>query len=147
MLSSIFDAKTDAIVNPVNIVGVMGKGLALEFKIKYPDNFKAYLGACRAGKIKIGKVFTYDLGTGETPRYIINFPTKAHWKYPSTLEYIEQGLVSLIDEVESLGIDSIAVPALGCGLGGLSWVDVQARIIRAFNKIPHVNLVLIHPLA
>ena len=142
---NLFDADVDALVNTVNTVGVMGKGVALQFKRKYPDNFKAYAKACKADKVVIGKMFTFDRGELNHPRFIINFPTKKHWRSPSKIEYIDEGLVDLVYEVWRLNIRSIALPALGCSNGGLSWSDVKPRIMEAFKEAPDVKVLLYEP--
>jgi O-acetyl-ADP-ribose deacetylase (regulator of RNase III) len=125
---NLFDADVEAIVNAVNCVGVMGKGIALEFKKRFPSNFIAYKAACDAGELQLGRVFIHDQGPSAKPRYIVNFPTKHHWRNPSRLEDIRSGLDSLSAEIDRLKIHSIAIPALGCGLGGLDWQDVRELI-------------------
>lgn len=124
----IFSVDTDALVNPVNCVGVMGKGLALEFKKRFPKNFDAYKKACESNLLVPGTMLVYETGVDTSPRYVINFPTKLHWKNPSRLVYVESGLVSLRDEIRRLCLRSIALPALGCGLGGLDWELVKPSI-------------------
>lgn len=144
---NLLEADAEALVNTVNCVGIMGKGVALQFKQAFPDNFKQYEKACRAGKVVLGKVFivqVIDLFK-PNPKYIINFPTKNHWKAKSKLEDIKQGLVSLTEEIKRLGIQSIAMPPLGCGLGGLDWKDVEPLIIDAFKNLPQVNVLLFAP--
>jgi O-acetyl-ADP-ribose deacetylase (regulator of RNase III) len=113
-----------ALVNPVNVVGVMGKGLALQFKLAFPDNFKWYKEACDKGEVKIGRMYI----TSDGKRFIINFPTKKHWRDPSKLEWVEEGLQDLLKWIYQFDIDSIALPALGCGNGGLNWDDSKALI-------------------
>lgn len=135
----------DAIVNTVNCVGVMGKGIALQFKKKWPANFKAYATACKAGEIRLGKMFIFDLGALATPRYIINFPTKAHWRNTSNLKDIAAGLQDLVQQIKNLDIRSIAMPPLGCGNGGLSWSDVRPVIEQYFASLPEVTLRLFEP--
>jgi O-acetyl-ADP-ribose deacetylase (regulator of RNase III) len=135
----------DAIVNTVNTVGVMGKGIALQFKQKWPENFKAYAKSCERGEVKPGRMFIYDAGGLLRPRYIINFPTKRHWREPSHLEDIDEGLVDLIKQVRELHIRSIALPPLGCGNGGLDWNVVRPRIERAFSALPDVEVHLFAP--
>lgn len=125
---NIFTSDTEAIVNPVNCVGVMGKGLALELKKRFPDNFEEYKKACEAKLLSPGKMLTYEASKDTSPRYVINFPTKDHWRQASKLVYVESGLISLRDEIKRLGIKSIALPALGCGLGGLDWELVKPAI-------------------
>src|SRR5688572_4761992 len=105
-------AKADALVNPVNTEGVMGKGLALQIKKAFPDVFAEYARACKQGSVAIGRMHVVQRAT--PPRYVINFPTKQHWRNPSKLEYIELGLSDLITRVRELGIGSIAIPPLGC---------------------------------
>src|SRR5689334_12021357 len=117
----ILRAKVDALVNTVNTVGVMGRGIALQFAKAFPEMLKAYEAACRRGDIKIGQVTSYDLNRFEQPRFVINLPTKQHWRGKSRMDYVELGLVALVGEVKRLGIKSVAVPPLGCGLGGLDW--------------------------
>jgi O-acetyl-ADP-ribose deacetylase (regulator of RNase III) len=135
----------DAIVNTVNCVGVMGKGIALQFRNKWPENARAYERACKAGKVRPGTMFIFDLGGLVKPNFIINFPTKDHWRGKSKLEFIESGLVALVEEVKRLQIRSIAVPPLGCGNGGLSWSDVRQKIQEAFAKVPDVEVRLFEP--
>ncbi|GAB2908055.1 type II toxin-antitoxin system antitoxin DNA ADP-ribosyl glycohydrolase DarG [Rheinheimera gaetbuli] len=135
----------DAIVNTVNCVGVMGKGIALQFKKKWPANFKAYTAACKAGEIRLGKMFIFDLGALATPRYIINFPTKDHWRNASNLKDIETGLQDLVLQIKNLDIRSIAMPPLGCGNGGLSWSDVRPVIEQYFASLTHVTVRLFEP--
>jgi len=138
-------ADAEALVNTVNCVGYMGKGIALQFKQAFPDNFKAYEKACRAHEVKPGRMFIYETGSMMNPRYIINFPTKRHWRGKSRIEDIESGLGALIQEVKRLGIRSIAVPPLGSGLGGLDWNVVRPMIERAFAELPEVKVLLYSP--
>ncbi len=144
MKPDIFKAEVEALVNPVNCVGVMGKGLAAQFKALYPENFRVYAIACRLGAVAPGTVRVWETGQ-HTPRYIVNFPTKRHWRDRSLLGDIEIGLVCLVKEVSRLEIKSIAIPALGCGLGGLSWADVKPLIVSAFAELPQVQVVLFDP--
>ncbi len=135
----------DAIVNTVNCVGVMGKGIALQFKNKWPANFIAYAAACKAGQVRPGSMFVFDSGGLVTPNFIINFPTKDHWRGSSKIEFIRDGLVDLVAQVKRLGIRSIAVPPLGCGNGGLDWADVRPLIEAAFETLPDVEVRLFEP--
>ena len=135
----------DAIVNTVNCVGVMGKGIALQFKKKWPENFKAYAAACKQGDVKLGQMFTFELGALATPRYIINFPTKSHWRSASKLEDIESGLKSLVDNIKNKNIKSIAIPPLGSGLGGLPWVEVKKLIFAYLEPIGDLEVRLFEP--
>jgi O-acetyl-ADP-ribose deacetylase (regulator of RNase III) len=138
--------ETDAIVNTVNCVGVMGKGIALQFKRRWPENFKAYARACMAGQIKTGKMFVYDLGTlhNGKPEFIINFPTKNHWREKSKLSYIEDGLQDLVKVIHALKIKSIAIPPLGCGNGGLEW-NVVRNLVEATLAPLNVDIQLFSP--
>jgi O-acetyl-ADP-ribose deacetylase (regulator of RNase III) len=134
-----------ALVNPINTVGVMGKGLALQFKQAYPENFKAYVKACKQDQVSVGKMLIFDCGLQSLPRYIINFPTKQHWRHPSKLEYIGAGLEDLMLQIRTLEIQSIAIPALGVGLGGLPWAVVKPLILEAFASLPEVQVLLFEP--
>lgn len=139
--------KTDAeaLVNTVNCVGIMGRGIALQFKKAFPENFKAYEVACKANQVQLGKMFVYDLNRLYNPRFIINFPTKRHWRSKSRIEDIQTGLADLIPIVQQLQIRSIAIPPLGCGLGGLNWADVKPLITEAFQTLPEVKVLLFEP--
>ena len=121
-------ADVDALVNTVNTVGVMGKGLALQFKNAFPANFRAYSKACKAGEVGLGRIFIFDNGQLVRPRWIFNFPTKGHWRERSRLSSVSEGLDDLRRVVEELQVGSIAVPPLGCGNGGLNWADVRTLI-------------------
>ncbi len=124
----IFSSKAEALVNPVNCVGVMGKGLALAFKQRFPSNYQYYRKTCNDGGLKLGQVLTYVRTSPDLPKYLINFPTKGHFRSSSRLQDIESGLVALAAEVSGRQIGSLAVPALGCGLGGLDWAQVRPQI-------------------
>ena len=145
----ILTCDVDALVNPVNCVGQMGKGLALAFKQRYPELTMAYKAACKSGELVPGRMFTQDLAELRKgisrPRYVINFPTKRHWRSKSRLEDIDAGLVALAQEVKRLNISSIAVPPLGCGLGGLDWEIVRPRIEATFQLLPDVDCLLFEP--
>lgn len=121
---NILNSKDDAIVNPVNCKGVMGAGLAKEIKERYPKAYSDYRILCKNERIRPG-IVTY---TEENGKYILAFPTKDHWKDPSKMEYIESGLESLVEVIKRLQLTSIAIPALGCGLGGLEWCNVRKKI-------------------
>ncbi|MFA6091978.1 MAG: macro domain-containing protein [Elusimicrobiota bacterium] len=142
---NLLEADVEAVVNTVNTVGVMGKGIALQFKRAFPENYLAYERACKHGEIKLGRVFVHDNHSLSGPRFIINFPTKSHWKGSSRLEDIRTGLRSLADKIKDLGIKSIAVPPLGCGLGGLNWNDVRPMIVNALESLPGVEVLLYEP--
>lgn len=136
---------TDALVNTVNCVGVMGKGIALQFKQAFPAMFDAYARAVRAGEVVPGRVHVYDTGNLLGARYILNFPTKRHWRAGSRIDDIELGLVDLVAQVRRLGITSIAVPPLGAGNGGLDWRIVRPLIVAAFLGLPDVRVLLYEP--
>jgi O-acetyl-ADP-ribose deacetylase (regulator of RNase III) len=142
---NLLEAPAEALVNTVNCVGYMGKGIALQFKQAFPANFKHYEAACHAGDLVPGKMMIHDNGGLVNPRYIINFPTKRHWKGKSRIEDIESGLSALVADVQRLGIRSIAVPPLGCGLGGLEWRVVRPMIEQAFAGLPDVQVLLFEP--
>ncbi len=142
----LFKAPTEALVNAVNTVGVMGKGIALQFRQVYPQMFVAYEVACKAGGVRIGQMQVFDRGAAsEHARWIINFPTKRHWREPSRLADVGTGLVDLVATVQRLGIRSIAIPPLGCGLGGLDWKEVRPRIEVAFAALSDVRVQLYAP--
>jgi O-acetyl-ADP-ribose deacetylase (regulator of RNase III) len=142
---NLLTADVEALVNTVNCVGYMGKGIALQFKQAFPDNFESYQKACRAHEVKIGQMFVFKTRSMINPKYIINFPTKGHWREKSRLTVIKAGLKILIEEVRRLGIHSIAVPPLGCGLGGLKWQQVRPLIEEAFKEVPEVEVLLYAP--
>jgi O-acetyl-ADP-ribose deacetylase (regulator of RNase III) len=142
---NLLKANAEALVNTVNCVGFMGKGIALQFKQAFPSNNKLYEAACRTGEVEPGKMLTYDNGGLRKPHYIINFPTKRHWRGDSRIEDIESGLKALISEVKRLNIRSIALPPLGCGLGGLDWDTVRPMIEQAFSELPEVSVFLFEP--
>ena len=121
-------SEADALVNTVNVVGVMGKGIALQFKRAYPANFEAYEAACKQQQVRLGEMFVFDAGQLMRPRWIINFPTKGHWRSNSRLADVASGLDDLRRVIVELGITAMAVPPLGCGNGGLNWADVLPLI-------------------
>jgi O-acetyl-ADP-ribose deacetylase (regulator of RNase III) len=135
----------EALVNTVNCARFMGKGIALQFKQAFPANFKAYAAACESEEVVPGRMFIFDNGRLLHPRFIINFPTKRHWRGKSRLEDIRSGLEALIADVRRLEIHSIAVPPLGCGLGGLDWGEVRPLIETAFSELPGVRVLLFEP--
>lgn len=140
-----FATEAEALVNTVNTVGVMGKGVALQSRRAYPDNYRAYLRACEHGELEVGKVFVFDRATLENPRYIINFPTKRHWRGRSKIEYIRMGLEDLVRQIRDFDIHSIAVPPLGCGYGGLNWNEVRALIEETSDHLPGVEFLVYEP--
>jgi len=135
----------EALANTVNCVGIMGRGVALKFKEAFPENFKAYALACRRQEVQPGRMFVFNTGKLTNPRYIINFPTKRHWRGKARIEDIEKGLKALVGEVRSRGIRSLAIPPLGAGLGGLDWAVVRPRIERAFLALSDVRIVVFEP--
>jgi O-acetyl-ADP-ribose deacetylase (regulator of RNase III) len=126
--ANLLEADVDALVNTVNTVGVMGKGIALQFKNAFPANFKAYERACKDRRVRLGEMFVFDAGQLMKPRWIINFPTKGHWRSGSRISDIASGLDDLRRVIDELGIKSIALPPLGCGNGGLEWSAVRPLI-------------------
>lgn len=142
---NILEADVEAVINTVNTVGHMGKGIALQFKKAYPENYEAYRKACKKEEVQPGRMFIYDRQTFENPKYIINFPTKRHWRGNSRMEDIESGLEALLKDVQELGVRSVAVPPLGAGLGGLIWVEVLRRLESAFTKMEGVRWIIYEP--
>lgn len=138
-------ADVDALVNTVNCVGVMGKGIALQFKRRYPENFDAYAKACKNKEVKLGQMHIVELHAISGPRYIINFPTKDHWKSRSKLKDIATGLDDLAQVITDLKIESIAIPPLGAGNGGLAWSDVEPLIHAKLTELPDVKIMLFTP--
>ncbi len=144
-VGDLFEEDVEALVNSVNCVGVMGRGIALQFKNRFPDNFKAYAAACNRDEVKPGRMFIHESGTMTNPRYIINFPTKRHWRGKSRMEDIEAGLADLAQEIKRRNIRSIAIPPLGSSLGKLDWADVRPRIEAALESLGGVDVVLFEP--
>jgi O-acetyl-ADP-ribose deacetylase (regulator of RNase III) len=141
----ILKADAEAIVNTVNCVGIMGRGIALQFKNAFPDNFKAYKVACDQDEVQPGKMFIFETGTFTNPKFIINFPTKRHWRGKSRMEDIDSGLGALVAEIRERGIRSIAIPPLGSGLGGLNWPEVRLRIEEALHGINDLDVIVYEP--
>jgi O-acetyl-ADP-ribose deacetylase (regulator of RNase III) len=135
----------EALVNTVNCVGVMGRGVALQFKKAFPENFKAYAAACSREDVQPGRMFVFETGELTHPRFIINFPTKRHWRGASRMSDVEAGLDALVDEIRRRGIRSVALPPLGSGLGGLDWQVVRSTIERALTRVPDVDVVVYEP--
>lgn len=142
---NILEADVIALVNTVNTVGVMGKGIALQFKQAFPRNYELYRRACERGEVVPGKMFVVSTDRLSNPRFIINFPTKRHWKDKSRLEDIRAGLVDLVEVIRREDIRSIAIPPLGCGSGGLDWDDVRPKIESALSVLPEVSVLLYPP--
>lgn len=141
----ILTANSEALVNTVNCVGVMGRGIALQFRKAYPANYKVYQAACSRKDVQPGKILAFETGLLTGPRWILNFPTKRHWKGNSLMADIDAGLVDLVDVIKRNRIKSIAIPPLGCGLGGLKWEEVKPRIIAALADLPDLDVVLFEP--
>ena len=142
---NILTQEAEALVNTVNCVGVMGRGVALQFKKAFPENFRAYAAACRRGQVRLGRVFVFETGTLANPRFILNFPTKQHWRNKSQLQSIDAGLEDLVRVIHHHRIRSLAVPPLGSGLGGLEWRRVRPRIEKALGRCPGLDAVIFEP--
>ncbi len=142
---NLLDAPVDALVNTVNTVGVMGKGIALMFKEAFPENFRAYEDACKREEIRVGQMFVTESSRFDGPRWIINFPSKKHWRQPSKLEWITEGLEDLRRVIVERGIKTIALPPLGCGNGGLEWAVVRPEIERALAPLADVEIQVFEP--
>jgi len=138
-------ADVEALVNTVNCKGYMGKGIALQFKQAFPENFKAYEKVCRAQELHPGTMLVFRTSMLGNPKFIINFPTKRHWRGKARIDDIRAGLSALLHEVQRLGVGSIGVPPLGCGLGGLDWSEVRPMIEEAFRPTPEVHVLLFEP--
>ena len=154
---NLLDSEAEAVVNTVNTVGVMGKGIALLFRKAYPENYKKYKAECRKNKIQVGKMFYVRVGEDTSPnlfeqmpdsrkseytQWIINFPTKQHWRSPSKLQWIEDGLKDLQRVIENKRIRSVALPQLGCGNGGLEWRDVEPKIRTTFSGDSDLTIII-----
>lgn len=137
--------EVDSFVNPVNCVGIMGKGLAAQVLRAFPAASDSYIRACRQGKVQLGKIYAVHRAAEWNPHVIFHFPTKVHWRDDSTLMGIAAGLASLVTEVHVHNVRSIAIPALGCGNGHLAWKDVRPMIEAAFQPVPRVEVRLYVP--
>jgi O-acetyl-ADP-ribose deacetylase (regulator of RNase III) len=144
---NLLETDADALVNTVNTVGVMGKGIALMFKEAFPENFKAYAVACERGEVHVGSVFATHRSDMYGPKWIINFPTKKHWRHPSKLEWIEEGLRDLKAVIVRNGIRTVAIPPLGAGNGGLDWSSVKPRIEAVLGDLDEVDILVFEPAA
>ena len=142
---NILAENAEALVNAVNCVGVMGRGVALMFKNAFPENFEAYAYACRREEVRPGQMFVVEQDRLAGPRYIVNFPTKRHWRGKSRMEDIESGLRDLRRVIREKGIRSIAIPPLGSGLGGLDWREVRPQIEEALRDLDGVCVVIFEP--
>ncbi len=144
---NLLEAKAEALVNTVNTVGVMGKGIALMFKEEFPENFKAYADACKKGEVRTGRMFVTERSAVLGPRWIINFPTKRNWIHPSRMEWIVEGLENLKKVIVGKHIQSIALPPLGAGNGGLEWRAVRETIQKALQELADVDVIVYEPTA
>ena len=142
---NLLEADVQAVVNTVNTVGVMGKGIALMFKEAFPENFLDYELACKEKRVQLGRMFVTERQNLLGPKWIVNFPTKGHWRYPSKLEWIKQGLIDLREFIVREDIKSIALPPLGAGNGGLEWAEVRPLIIQEFANLKDVNIIVYEP--
>lgn len=136
---NLLDSDAEALVNTVNEIGVMGKGVALMFRDAFPENTRRYTTACKSNQVNVGKMFVVQ----DKNRFIINFPTKKHWRNPSKIEWIRDGLQDLVSVILEKQIKSIAIPKLGCGAGGLEWVDVKKEIENALGKLEKVDITIL----
>ena len=142
---NLLEADVQAVVNTVNTVGIMGRGIALMFKERFPDNFEAYVRACSAGGVQVGRMFVTENTEFLGPQWIINFPTKTHWRVKTRIEWIEEGLKDLVRTIRDRNIHSIAIPPLGCGNGGLDWQDVRPAIVSALEEVEGLDAVVYEP--
>lgn len=142
---NLLEAEVEAVVNTVNTVGVMGKGIALMFKEAFPENFQLYEAACKAKEVRVGRMFVTERHELMGPKWIVNFPTKEHWRRPSKLEWVVNGLKDLRAVIQDKGIRSIAIPPLGSGNGGLEWPQVRAAIEAALAGLEGVEIVIYKP--
>lgn len=142
---NLLEAPVEALINTVNEVGVMGKGLALMFREAFPENMRAYAAACQAEEVRVGRMFVTRNNTLVGPRWIISFPTKKHWRNPSKLEWVQEGLTDLVRVIRENGIRSIAVPPLGCGNGGLDWSRVRIEVEAALSELDDVEVIVFEP--
>ncbi len=142
---NILTEDAEALVNTVNCVGFMGRGIALQFKKAFPDNFKSYSAACKREEVRPGQMFVFQTGQLTNPHHIINFPTKRHWKGKSRMEDIDSGLMALAEEIRSRNIQSIAIPPLGSGLGGLDWFEVRPRIEKMLQQFNNLRAIVYEP--
>ncbi len=142
---NLLEANSEALVNAVNEVGVMGKGIALMFRKAFPENMRAYAAACQAGEVRVGRMFVTQNHRSAGPRWIINFPTKKHWRNPSKLEWVCEGLRDLVRVIRAYEIRSVAIPPLGCGHGSLDWSQVRPAIDAALSELEGVDILLFEP--
>ena len=142
---NLLESDAEALVNTINTVGVMGKGIALMFKERFPANFDAYADACKEGRVRVGEMFVTENRELNGPRWIVNFPTKTHWRTRTRPEWIEDGLKALIEVIREKNIRSVALPPLGCGNGGLDWSEVRPLIEAALAEVQDLEAVVFQP--
>jgi O-acetyl-ADP-ribose deacetylase (regulator of RNase III) len=142
---NLLEARAQALVNTVNTVGVMGKGIALMFKERFGDNYRQYATACKEGQVQTGRMFITELSELDGPRWIVNFPTKQHWRSPSQLKWVIEGLQDLRQFLIENNVKSIAIPPLGAGNGGLSWELVKPEIELALGDVPNIEITVFEP--
>lgn len=142
---NLLEARAEALVNTVNTVGVMGKGIALMFKERFAENMRLYAAACKAKQVQTGKMFVTEVHELDGPSWIVNFPTKQHWKAPSQMAWVEEGLQDLRRFLIEKQVKSIAIPPLGAGNGGLEWAEVREQIESALGDLPNVEIVVFEP--
>ena len=143
--ADIFGSSCEALVNPVNTIGTMGKGLALAFRKHFPESSKLYMNHCEMGLMEVGKIYPTFTGFERPAKWIIHFPTKKHWKNHSELKWIADGLVDMCKFIKERKIKSVAIPMLGCGLGGLEWKDVSPLMVENFQKVDGVDFHILAP--
>lgn len=144
---NLLDASVDALVNTVNEVGVMGKGIALQFRDAFPESAREYADAAHDGRVHVGRMFVTENASLLKPHWIIHFPTKQHWRQPSQLAWVREGLKDLVRVLRSKGIKSVAIPPLGCGNGGLEWSQVRREIEGALADLPDIEITVFEPTA
>ena len=142
---NLLEAETEAVVNTVNTVGIMGKGIALMFKERFPRNYEAYVRACARDEVHLGKMYVTENEELFGPRWIINFPTKTHWRVKTQIEWVQEGLKDLVRIIDEKNIRSIAIPPLGCGNGGLDWREVRPLIASTLQNVEGINAIVYEP--
>ncbi|WKN46225.1 type II toxin-antitoxin system antitoxin DNA ADP-ribosyl glycohydrolase DarG [Tunicatimonas pelagia] len=142
---NLLESEAEALVNTVNTMGVMGKGIALQFKERFPENFRAYAKACKSGEVRVGRMFVYDELTTKGKKTIVNFPTKEHWYRKSQYRFIEEGLEDLVKVIQTKNIKSIALPPLGAGNGGLKWNKVKELMTQYLSSLDSVEIIIYEP--
>jgi O-acetyl-ADP-ribose deacetylase (regulator of RNase III) len=144
---NLLESDAEAVVNTVNELGVMGKGVALLIRDAFPASAKAYIEASRRGEVRVGRMFLTPANDLLGPKWIIHFPTKKDWRHPSRMEWVRDGLQDLVHVVRENAIRSVALPALGCGAGGLEWTRVRREIELALGGLNDVDVIVYEPTA